>query len=60
MPEGPEIKRAADRIAKAIVQKPLTQVFFAFDDLKHYEKVFVQERLVPVKLRGKAFLPRFS
>ena len=60
MPEGPEIKRAADRIAKAIVKKPLKEVFFAFDDLKHYEGVFAQEQVVSVQPRGKALLTRFS
>ena len=37
MPEGPEIKLATDKIAKAIVDRPLTEVSFAFDRLKSFE-----------------------
>ncbi len=60
MPEGPEIKRAADRLAKAIVNRPLTQVFFAFDALKPYEKTLVDQQVVEVRPRGKALLTRFT
>ncbi len=60
MPEGPEIKLAADRIAKAMVDQPLTEVFFAFDSLKPYEDVFVGEKVIAIKPRGKALLTRLS
>lgn len=60
MPEGPEIKLAADRITKAVVDQPLTEVFFAFDSLKPYEDVFVGEKVVAIKPRGKALLTRLS
>ncbi len=34
MPEGPEIRRAADNPEAAIKGKPLTDVWFAFPQLK--------------------------
>lgn len=37
MPEGPEIRRAADNLEAAIKGKPLTDVWFAFAQLKPYE-----------------------
>jgi formamidopyrimidine-DNA glycosylase len=33
MPEGPEIKLASCKIAKDIVDRPFTEVFFAFTHL---------------------------
>lgn len=60
MPEGPEIKQAADRIAKAVVQQPLVQVFFAFEHLKGYEPALTAAQVVSVQPRGKALLIRFS
>jgi endonuclease-8 len=60
MPEGPEIKQAADKIAIAIVQQPLTGIFFAFDHLKPYEEILVGHQVTSVKPRGKALLTRFQ
>jgi endonuclease VIII len=60
MPEGPEIKLAADRIAKAVVDQPLTEVYFAFEALKPYAAELARERVVAVQPRGKALLTRFS
>lgn len=60
MPEGPEIKHAADQIAQALVQQPLVQVFFAFDHLKGYEQALATAQVVSVQPRGKALLIRFS
>ena len=37
MPEGPEIRRAADRVAAAIKGRVADEVFFAFDALKVFE-----------------------
>ncbi len=60
MPEGPEIRIAADRIAKAIVGQPITSVFFAFEALKSYEAELARSRVVEVRPRGKALLTRFE
>jgi endonuclease VIII len=60
MPEGPEIKLAADKIAKDIVEKPLVEVFFAFEQLKSFESTLTEAQIVSVNPKGKALLTRFS
>lgn len=60
MPEGPEIKLAADKIAKAIEGSEVVSIFFAFDHLKHFESLLQGEKIESVKPRGKALLIRFS
>lgn len=44
MPEGPEIRRAADKLTDAVVGKPLTEVWFAFPQLKHYQPQLIGEK----------------
>ena len=60
MPEGPEIKIAADRISRALVSKQCTEVFFAFSHLKAYEKILRNTTVKLVKPRGKALIITFS
>ena len=60
MPEGPEIRQAADKVAKAIAGKPATGVFFAFDHLKKYEALLKGETVTAVTSRGKAMLTHFA
>ena len=60
MPEGPEIKRAADKIAKAIVDQPLESIFFAFEHFKPFEETLAEEKVTSVVPRGKALLTRFT
>lgn len=60
MPEGPEIRRAADKLAEAVVGKPLTLVWFAFPQLKHYEATLLGCCVESVETRGKALLTHFS
>jgi endonuclease-8 len=60
MPEGPEIRRAADRVASAIAGRVANEVFFAFDDLKPFERRLAGRRVVEVTTRGKAMLTRFD
>lgn len=60
MPEGPEIKRAADRIAKAVARKPIEEVYFAFEHLKPYEKDLARAQITSVQPRGKALLTHFN
>jgi endonuclease VIII len=60
MPEGPEIKLAADKIAKAIIGQPIAEVFFAFEHLKPFEKTLAAEKVMAVTPKGKALLIRFS
>jgi len=60
MPEGPEIRRAADSVAAAIAQQELTAVFFAFESLKPYESTLAKQMVTRVEPRGKAMLIRFD
>lgn len=60
MPEGPEIRRAADRLAEAVVGAPLTLAWFAFPALKRHEKPLRGRRIEAVTPRGKALLTRFD
>jgi endonuclease-8 len=60
MPEGPEIRRAADAIAAAVVDQPIQDLFFAFDRLKPYAEALAQQRIVAVETKGKAILLRFD
>lgn len=60
MPEGPEIRRAADKLAAAIVGKTLTRVWFAFPELKQYEPLLLGLRVEKIVTRGKALLTYFT
>ncbi|MBP2196896.1 endonuclease VIII [Pantoea cypripedii] len=60
MPEGPEIRRAADQLAAAMTGKPLTDVWFAFPQLKTYEPALLGETVTTIETRGKALLTHFS
>jgi endonuclease VIII len=56
MPEGPEVKRAADEIGKAITDRPITEIFFAFSHLKPYEQILQGQTVQSVRSKGKATL----
>ena len=60
MPEGPEIRRAADNLEAAIKGKPLTDVWFAFAQLKPYQSPLVGQTVTAMETRGKALLTHFS
>lgn len=60
MPEGPEIRRAADSLEAAIKDQPLTEVWFAFPELAPYAPGLVGQRVTRVETRGKALLTHFS
>ncbi len=60
MPEGPEIRRAADQVATAIKGKKAERLFFAFDHLKPYEQLLAGTTVRAVDTFGKAMLTRFS
>lgn len=60
MPEGPEIKIAADKLAAALAGRVATELFFAFDHLKPYEKMLAGEIVTAVSPRGKAMLIHFA
>jgi len=60
LPEGPEIRRAADRVASAIEGEMAEEVFFAFDRLKRFEGELRGRKVEEVTTRGKGMLTRFD
>lgn len=60
MPEGPEIRRAAERIAAAIEGQLVEEVFFAFEALESWQSRLRGMRVQRVEPRGKALLIRFE
>ncbi len=60
MPEGPEIRLAADKIEKAITIEPVQECFFAFANLKQYQAEFQGKQVLQVETRGKALLIHFD
>lgn len=60
MPEGPEIRREADAIAKAIVGQRAREVRFGLDRLRRFEPLLTGDRVAEVSTRGKAMLVGFG
>ena len=60
MPEGPEIRIAADKIAKAIANQPITEMFFAFEHLKPYQDILAKQLITRIDTKGKGMLIRFD
>jgi len=60
MPEGPEIRLAADKVAKVLVGEPVTAVEFAFPRLQEFSRRLLGQRVVEIATRGKAILTRFE
>jgi len=60
MPEGPEIRQEADRIARAVRGKRAEQVWFAFARLAGHAEMLTGREVIGVESRGKALLTRFE
>lgn len=60
MPEGPEVRREADRIQAAIVNKPLVRVEFGLPRLQRWHAAIEDSRVLAVQTRGKALLTHFD
>ena len=60
MPEGPEIRLAADRVARVLVGKAVVDVEFGLPDLKRFEDRLAGHTVTAVDTRGKAMLTRFD
>lgn len=60
MPEGPEIRREAQRIADVIVGYQCEQVFFGLPALKTYQRQLKGQYVESVTARGKAMLITFG
>lgn len=60
MPEGPEIRRARDKIAAAVEGKITTRVVFYQPALAQWNGRFDGERILAVRSRGKALFTCFA
>ena len=60
MPEGPEIRMAADRVEAAVAGKPVMKVAFGLESLHPWNDRFDRSRVLRVETRGKAMLTRFD
>lgn len=60
MPEGPEIRRAADRIAAVLVGETIEEVRFAFPALRRFSPILRGQSVTEVETRGKALLTHFE
>ena len=60
MPEGPEIRRAADRIGKALVGKIIEGGNWPFPSLQQADSLILGHEVLSVTSRAKAMLIRFS
>jgi endonuclease-8 len=60
MPEGPEIRRAADELANALEGKSVHLVRFGLPKLRHHARKLRDHRVTAVETRGKALLTHFE
>ena len=60
MPEGPEIRLAADRIARVLVGKTVTDIEFGLPRLRRFRTHLIGTKVMAVDTRGKAMLTRFG
>tara|TARA_B100000900_G_scaffold156555_1_gene133079 strand:- start:175 stop:996 length:822 start_codon:yes stop_codon:yes gene_type:complete len=60
MPEGPEIRRAADKIARVLEGRQIEVIHFGLDRLKGRECDFQGAMVRNIETRGKALLTHFD
>lgn len=60
MPEGPEIRRAADQIERALKGQTAQAVHFGLPELRQYEKLLTGQSVLGIETRGKAMLTHFD
>ena len=60
MPEGPEIRRAADRISKKIVGKEIHALTLIYPPIVEFQEILQQSQIESITTRGKAMLIRFD
>ena len=60
MPEGPEIRLAADKVARVLVGIRVEAVAFGLPRLRRFEKRLSGNVVTAVDTRGKAMLTRFD
>ena len=60
MPEGPEIRLAADRVENAVAHRKIEVIEFAFEHLQPFERRLLGSVVNRVDTRGKAMLTHFD
>lgn len=60
MPEGPEIRRAADQVESALKDKPLQRAWSPLPQLESLPRQLEGSRVTRIDTRGKAMLTRFD
>ena len=60
MPEGPEIRRAADQISKKIVGKEIHSLNLIYPPIVEFQEILQQSQIESITTRGKAMLIRFD
>ena len=60
MPEGPEIRRSADRISKRLSDKKLSCLRLLYPPISEFESLLDSSRIESITSRGKALLIRFD
>lgn len=60
MPEGPEIRRAADQLAGVLEGQIIRQVYFGLAELEPHAAQLRGKRVVRLETRGKALLTHFE
>ena len=60
MPEGPEIRLAADRVAEVILGEEIVDAKLGLPQLQQFEAQLTGRRVTAVDTRGKAMLTRFD
>ena len=60
MPEGPETRRVALRLSRALIGKPLVEVCFDFPGIAPWPESLQHASVTSVASRGKALLTTFS
>ena len=60
MPEGPEIRLAADKVARVLVDHRIVDVEFGLGRLERFEERLTGAAVTAVDTRGKAMLTRFD
>ena len=60
MPEGPEIRRAADKIEAVLKNKTVEKIEFGLQPLKKFAKPLKNSNVLSLETRGKALLTHFD
>jgi len=60
MPEGPEIRRAADKIEAVLKNKTVEKIEFGLQPLKKFAKPLKYSNVLSLETRGKALLTHFD